>query len=107
MKGNEISVTAVLPEGVNSFEYVRNHHFVRFGTKDGQSLKLIPKGQMLYCCPDCDFYCYADSNHGPLPCPKCLTPGMKQQWMKPQTLMVPESESDFEWPATEAEAKKR
>jgi len=106
MKDNEISVTAVLPETINSFEYVRNHHFVRFGSKDGKTLKLIPQGQMMYRCRDCDFFCYADSNHGSLPCPKCKTVDMERKWMRAQTLMVPEAESDFEWPQTETDSKK-
>lgn len=94
----DVSVEADLPNEIRTFEYTRNSHFVRFRRKCGQELKLVPSGQMLYQCDQCDFYCYADSNHGMLPCPKCKSGDLKGRWVKPQTVMVPEEESDFEWP---------
>lgn len=95
---NTVSVEASLPNDIRTFEYTRNCHFVRFKRKSGQELKLVPSGQMLYECHDCDFYCYADSNHGELSCPKCKGSRLIGRWMRPQTVMIPEDESDFEWP---------
>ena len=45
MTDNELEVTAVLPVGINTFEYTRNHHFIRFAKKDGTQVKLIPESQ--------------------------------------------------------------
>ena len=52
MAGNEVLVTALLPEEANGFRYVRNHHFIEFEDKDGHTLKVIPEGCMLYSCPN-------------------------------------------------------
>ncbi|MGW8178157.1 MAG: hypothetical protein ACWGQW_05200 [bacterium] len=104
MSTKDVAVEAVLPNEINTFEYTRNHHFVRFRRKGGSELKLVPSGQMLYECDCCEFFCYADSNHGQgLKCPKCYDPlkdtgKLHGKWMKPQTVMVPEKETDFEWP---------
>ena len=99
MTETDVAVEAVLPNEINTFEYTRNCHYVKFKRKGGQELKLVPSGQMLYECNDiCEFYCYADSNHGELPCPKCNTGVLIGKWVKPQTVMVPQQETDFEWP---------
>ena len=97
MTDNELAVTAVLPEEVNTFEYTRNHHFIRFAKKDGTQLKLIPASQMLYSCPAGCVDFLTDSNHGPLKCPICGT-AMVSKWGKEQVCFIPEEETDFEFP---------
>ena len=97
MTDNELEVTAVLPVGVNTIEYTRNHHFIRFAKKDGTQVKLIPESQMLYCCPEGCVEFFTSSNHGPLKCPICGVI-MKSKWGKEQVCFVPDGESEFEFP---------
>jgi len=103
MCDNDISVTAVLPKDVNSFEYTRNHHFLRFSRKTGEETKLVPSDMVLYYCDNgkCDFEMLTDYNRGALYCPICREGPMQARWMKKQTCFVPEKESDFEWPSPE------
>jgi len=97
MSINEIEVTAVLPASVNTFEYTRNHHFIRFAKKDGTHIKLVPESRMLYSCPIGCIEFLTDSNHGDLKCPICGGP-MKSSWGKEQVCFVPEKDTDFEFP---------
>ena len=97
MSNTEIAITAVLPAGINTFEYTRNHHFIRFAKKDGTEVKLIPESRMLYSCPAGCVDFLTSSNHGPLKCPICGMP-MQSKWGKEQVCFVPEEETDFEFP---------
>jgi hypothetical protein len=98
MSKGDLTMAAVLPAGVNTIEYTRNHHFIRFGRKSGEETKLIPSDMVLYFCDSaCDFEMLTDYNRGALHCPVCKGP-MQARWMKKQTCFIPEKESDFEWP---------
>lgn len=97
MSDNEIVVSYLLPRVVNTMAYVRNHHFIRFASKDGRELKLIPQGRLEYHCTECTFEMLTGSNFGELKCPVCHSP-MKQRWGREQVCFVPEAESDFEFP---------
>lgn len=101
MSINDLVVTAVLPKDVNTFEYTRNHHFLRFKKKTGEETKVLPYAMCCYFCEQCDFQMFTEHNHGALFCPVCKTGPMQARWMKKQTCFVPEKESDFEWPEPE------
>lgn len=98
MESNDLAVEAVIPAEINTFEYTRNHHFLRFKKKNGQETKIIPCAMVCYFCKDCGFEMLTAHNHGTLSCPVCKTNPMQSRWMKKQTCFVPEEETDFEWP---------
>jgi uncharacterized Zn finger protein (UPF0148 family) len=89
-------VTACLPEHINTFEYTRNHHFVRLGRKDGSEVKLLAGSKMLYACPNKCMEFLTESNHGVLKCPLCGDT-MTSAWGREQVCFIPEKESDFEF----------
>jgi hypothetical protein len=98
MSEKDLAIEVLLPAEVNTFEYTKNHHFLRFKRKTGEETKIVPHDMVLYFCDACQFEMLTESNHGPLPCPVCKTGSMKSRWMKKQTCFVPEKESDFDWP---------
>ena len=97
MAQNDLEVVTILPEGVNGFEYVRNHHFIKFTNKKGESLKLVAHDQMLYSCPEGCLEFLTESNHGNLKCPVCGTL-LKSKWGRAQICFAPEEESAFSFP---------
>jgi len=96
MAEGDLEVSAMIPDGVNRFEYVRNHHYIKLARKDGREIKLIPEGRLRYYCEACTFDMITNSNHGELKCPVCGTK-MVSQWGKEQICFIPEKESDFEF----------
>jgi len=97
MGPREVSIEAILPESINTFEYTKNHHYIRLSKKEGAALKLIPSDQMLYVCPGGCMDFLTNSNHGTLRCPVCGAK-MKSGWGRKQVCFIPERESDFEFP---------
>ena len=97
MTDREVAITALLPNTINTFEYTRNHHFIRLSLKDGKSLKLVAQSRMLYFCPAGCLEFLTESNHGEIKCPICGTK-MKSKWGKEQVCFVPDDDSDFEFP---------
>jgi hypothetical protein len=91
----DVEVTTVLTEGINSVEYVKNHHFIRFARKDGTEVTLVPQAMVLYACV-CEFAMLTASNHGAMKCPIC-NELMQPQWMSAQTCFVPEKETAFKF----------
>lgn len=97
MSNNELAMTVLLPAEINTFEYTRNHHFIRLARKDGKELKLVPESQLLYYCHACKFEMLTGSNHGNIKCPLCGTL-MQSKWGRAQVCFIPEGETDFEFP---------
>jgi hypothetical protein len=98
MNDSDLAISVLLPANLN-FEYVRNHHFVRFSRKDGSSINLSANDRILYYCgdPKCDYNHLANKNYGEPCCPICEKK-LKMKWVKPQVCFSTEDESDFEFP---------
>lgn len=96
MKNTEISsVRIVPPEGVRSFAWHRNHHFVELEDRDGNRTKLDAGGVIIGICDMCQARLIAFSHSGAMACTHCLSTNVKWAWMKPQLAFIPEQESQF------------
>ena len=87
-----------LPEEVTSFTYVKNHHWIGLGDKEGRTTKLNDNGLMRYECPTCKNFFLTPCNFGDLYCPVCKVVKMSKSWHRMQVCFVPEKESDFQMP---------
>lgn len=83
-----------IPNDVKSFEYGKNHHYLRLQDGDGNETVMVEYGLIKYQCEKCRFIFFAlthQANH----CARCGYSGLKPQWTRPQVALVPEQESDF------------
>lgn len=79
---------------VKSFEYVRNHHYLKIKDPDGNETTLLEHGVIEYYCPKCQEKWWSECNRSSL-CPCCKSTEIEQRWVTPQVALLPEKESGF------------
>jgi len=96
----DMKITYQGPEGIKSFRYGPNHHYVELEDPDGNTAHLPATDIMKIDCSSCDMSFFVKSNYGLRTCVYCSAPAeqLNKSWGKMQVAFIPEDESAFEPP---------
>lgn len=83
-----------LPDWVNEFRYVKNHHYIVLVDKEGNEHKFEAKSMIRGICQSCRGVVYVEANLGSMMCPHC---GSNAQWTWGQATLqfIKEEEGAF------------